>query len=44
LAFFATRVGTAIVGVVPVIGENLLLWPQRPGRDRDTLARFYALQ
>jgi cytochrome b6 len=44
LAFFATRVGTAIVGVVPVIGENLLLLA-RSGQDvtGDTLARFYAL-
>src|SRR3990172_9267713 len=44
LAFFATRVGTAIVGVVPVIGEQLLLLA-RGGEDvtGDTLARFYAL-
>jgi cytochrome b6 len=44
LAFFATRVGTAIVGVVPVVGEQLLLLA-RGGEDvtGDTLARFYAL-
>jgi cytochrome b6 len=44
LAFFATRVGTAIVGVVPVIGHNLLLLA-RGGEDvtGDTLARFYSL-
>lgn len=44
LAFFATRVGTAIVGVVPVIGHDLLLLA-RGGEDvtGDTLARFYSL-
>jgi len=44
LAFFATRVGTAIVGSVPVVGEYLLLMA-RGGEDisGDTLARFYAL-
>ena len=44
LAFFATRVGTAIVGVVPVIGNQLLLLA-RGGENvtGDTLARFYAL-
>jgi cytochrome b6 len=44
LAFFATRVGTAIVGVIPVIGNDLLLLA-RGGEDvtGDTLARFYAL-
>jgi cytochrome b6 len=44
LAFFATRVGTAIVGRVPVIGEPLLLLA-RGGENvtGDTLARFYAL-
>ena len=44
LAFFATRVGTAIVGVVPVIGHDLLLLA-RGGDDvtGDTLARFYSL-
>lgn len=44
LAFFATRVGTAIAGVVPVIGKYLLLMA-RGGDDitGDTLARFYAL-
>jgi quinol-cytochrome oxidoreductase complex cytochrome b subunit len=44
LAFFATRVGTAIVGVIPLIGEQLLLLAR--GGDNvtgDTLARFYAL-
>jgi cytochrome b6 len=44
LAFFATRVGTAIVGVVPIVGEQLLLLA-RGGENvtGDTLARFYAL-
>jgi cytochrome b6 len=44
LAFFATRVGTAIVGRIPLIGEQLLLLA-RGGEDvsGDTLARFYAL-
>jgi quinol-cytochrome oxidoreductase complex cytochrome b subunit len=44
LAFFATRVGTAIVGQIPVIGNQLLLLA-RGGEDvtGDTLARFYAL-
>jgi cytochrome b6 len=44
LAFFATRVGTAIVGVVPLVGESLLL-VARSGENvtGDTLARFYAL-
>lgn len=44
LAFFATRVGTGIVGVVPVIGNNLLLFA-RGGENvtGDTLARFYAV-
>lgn len=44
LSFFATRVGTAIVGVVPVIGSQLLLLA-RGGDDvtGDTLARFYSL-
>ena len=44
LAFFATRVGTAIVGVVPWIGKDLLLLA-RSGENvtGDTLARFYAL-
>lgn len=44
LAFFATRVGTAIVGRVPLVGEQLLLLA-RGGEDvtGDTLARFYAL-
>ena len=44
LAFFATRVGTAIVGVVPVVGKHLLLLA-RGGENvtGDTLARFYAL-
>lgn len=44
LAFFATRVGTAIVGVVPVVGKQLLLLA-RSGEDvtGDTLARFYSL-
>ncbi len=44
LAFFATRVGTAIVGVVPLVGKDLLL-VARSGEDvtGDTLARFYAL-
>jgi cytochrome b6 len=44
LSFFATRVGTAIVGVVPLIGNQLLLLA-RGGENvsGDTLARFYAL-
>ncbi len=44
LAFFATRVGTALVGSVPVVGEQLLLWA-RGGENvtGDTLVRFYAL-
>lgn len=44
LSFFATRVGTAIVGVVPVVGKYFLLLA-RSGEDitGDTLARFYAL-
>jgi cytochrome b6 len=44
LAFFATRVGTAIVGVVPLVGHDLLLLA-RGGEDvtGDTLARFYSL-
>ncbi len=44
LSFFATRVGTAIVGAVPVIGHQLLLLA-RSGENvtGDTLARFYAL-
>jgi cytochrome b6 len=44
LAFFATRVGTAIVGRIPIIGEQLLLLA-RGGENvtGDTLARFYAL-
>lgn len=44
LAFFATRVGTAIVGAVPVVGDELLIWAR--GGDNvtgDTLARFHAL-
>lgn len=44
LAFFATRVGTAIAGAVPVIGEYMLRMA-RSGDEvtGDTLARFYAL-
>lgn len=44
LAFFATSVGTAIVGVVPVVGHDLLL-VARGGENvtGDSLARFYAL-
>jgi len=44
LAFFATRVGTAIAGSVPFIGHHLLLLA-RGGEDvtGDTLARFYAI-
>lgn len=44
LAFFATRVGTAIVGIIPVIGPQLLLLA-RGGDDvtGDTLARLYSL-
>ena len=44
LAFFATKVGTAIVGVVPVVGKHFLLLA-RSGENvtGDTLARFYSL-
>jgi quinol-cytochrome oxidoreductase complex cytochrome b subunit len=44
LAFFATSVGTQIVGVIPVVGKYLLLLA-RGGENitGDTLARFYAL-
>jgi cytochrome b6 len=44
LSFFATRVGTAIAGAVPVVGHQVLLLA-RSGEDvtGDTLARFYAL-
>jgi len=44
LAYCATSVGTAIAGVVPVIGKYLLLMA-RGGENvtGDTLARFYAL-
>lgn len=44
LAFFATRVGTALVGVVPVVGHQMLLIA-RGGANvtGDTLSRFYAL-
>lgn len=44
LSFFATRVGTAIVGVVPIVGDELLLLA-RGGENvtGDTLARFYSL-
>jgi quinol-cytochrome oxidoreductase complex cytochrome b subunit len=44
LSFFATRVGTALVGVVPVVGDQLLLWA-RGGENvtGETLARFHAL-
>ena len=44
LAFFATRVGTAIVGVAPWVGRYLLLLAR--GGDEvtgNTLARFYAV-
>jgi cytochrome b6 len=44
LAFFATSVGTAIAGAVPVVGKYMLLLA-RSGENvtGDTLARFYAL-
>jgi len=44
LAFFATKVGTAIANSVPVVGKYLLLMA-RGGEEvtGDTLARFYAL-
>jgi cytochrome b6 len=44
LAFFATRVGTAIIGVVPVVGE-FFLRVARGGDDVTgaTLTRFYAI-
>lgn len=43
LSFFATRVGTAIAGAVPVVGDYCLLLA-RGGENvtGDTLARFYA--
>ncbi|MGA2255461.1 MAG: cytochrome bc complex cytochrome b subunit, partial [Thermoguttaceae bacterium] len=43
LAFFATRVGTALVGQVPLVGAELLLLA-RGGKDvtGDTLSQFYA--
>jgi cytochrome b6 len=44
LAFFATRVGTAIAGAVPLVGEHLVRF-LRAGDNvtGDTLARFYGL-
>jgi len=44
LSFFATNVGTKLVGVVPVVGEYLLKIA-RGGENvtGDTLSRFYAL-
>ncbi len=44
LAFFATRVGTALVGEIPLVGDQLLLWA-RGGENvtGETLVRFYAL-
>jgi cytochrome b6 len=44
LAYFATRVGTQIIGVVPVVGESLLR-VLRGGDDVTgaTLTRFYAI-
>ena len=44
LSFFATRVGTALAGKVPVVGDELLL-VARGGENvtGDTLSRFYAL-
>ncbi len=44
LAFFATRVGTALAGNVPFIGEHVLMLA-RSGENvtGDTLSRFYAL-
>ncbi len=44
LSFFATRVGTALAGVVPIVGEQALL-VARGGENvtGDTLSRFYAL-
>jgi cytochrome b6 len=44
LSFFATRVGTALVGVAPLVGDQLLLLA-RSGENvtGDTLSRFYAL-
>lgn len=43
LAFFATRVGTALVGLTPVVGDQLLLLA-RGGKEvtGDTLAQFYS--
>jgi cytochrome b6 len=44
LAFFATRVGTAIVGAIPWIGDELVRF-SRAGENvtGETLARFYAV-
>jgi quinol-cytochrome oxidoreductase complex cytochrome b subunit len=44
LSFFATRVGTALAGKVPLVGDKLLL-VARGGENvtGDTLSRFYAL-
>ena len=44
LSFFATRVGTAIAGATPVIGDDLLVL-MRAGENvtGDTLSRFHAL-
>ena len=44
LAFFATRVGTQIMGSVPGVGNEMLLLA-RSGEEvtGDTLARFYSL-
>ncbi|HYW78595.1 MAG TPA: cytochrome bc complex cytochrome b subunit, partial [Thermoguttaceae bacterium] len=44
LSFFATRVGTALAGKVPLIGDQLLLLA-RGGQDvtGDTLSRLYAV-
>lgn len=44
LSFFATRVGTALVGAVPLVGDELLLLA-RGGANvtGETLTRFYAL-
>ena len=44
LAFFATSVGTKIVGAVPLVGQDMLLLA-RGGENvtGDTLARFYSL-
>ncbi len=44
LAFFATKVGTDILGEIPLVGESLLIWA-RGGEDVTgaTLTRFFGI-